>query len=50
MKSLDEVASEIVGLLERLGIPYALMGGFAVRLYAVPRPTFDVDFKAATAK
>src|SRR5262249_25837756 len=25
----------------------ALMGGFAVRIYALPRPTFDVDFTIA---
>jgi DNA-binding CsgD family transcriptional regulator len=44
MTSLDEVARGIVGLFERLGIPYAIMGGLAVRTHALPRPTFDVDF------
>jgi hypothetical protein len=31
-------------LFDRLGIPYAIMGGWAVRVYALPRPTYDVDF------
>lgn len=31
-------------LFNRLGIPYAIMGGWAVRVYALPRPTYDVDF------
>jgi hypothetical protein len=47
VKSLDEVAGEVIALLEREGIPYAIMGGFAVRLYGLPRPTFDVDFTVA---
>lgn len=44
MKSLDDVAREVIALLDRQSIPYVVMGGFAVRLYALPRPTFDVDF------
>lgn len=31
-------------LFDRLGIPYAIMGDWAVRVYALPRPTYDVDF------
>lgn len=42
--SLDDVARKIVAFFDRLYIPYAIMGGMAVRLYALPRPTFDVDF------
>ena len=30
-------------VLDRLGIPYAVMGGLAVRVYAIPRFTNDVD-------
>jgi hypothetical protein len=44
MKGLDDVAVELVRLFESEGIPYALMGGLAVRIHAVPRPTYDVDF------
>ena len=31
-------------LFDRLGVPYAIMEGWAVRVYALPRPTYDVDF------
>jgi hypothetical protein len=41
MKTLDDAAREFIELFERLAIPYALMGGLAVRTYALPRPTFD---------
>lgn len=44
MKGLDAVARDAAGLFERWKAPYALMGGLAVRVYALPRPTFDVDF------
>ena len=49
MKGLDEVTRDFVGLFERMGVPYVIMGGIAVRLHALPRPTFDVDFTAAIA-
>lgn len=47
MKGPDAAAREFIDLFERLGVPYAVMGGLAVRLHALPRPTFDVDFMAA---
>ena len=50
MKGLDEVTRDFVGLFERMGVPYVVMGGIAVRLHALPRPTFDVDFTAAIAR
>lgn len=50
MKRLDEAAREFTEYLERQGIPYAVMGGFAVRIYALPRPTFDVDFTIALSR
>ncbi len=34
----------LVDLLEALEVPYMVMGGFAVRVWGVPRPTYDVDF------
>lgn len=40
------VAKDFIELFERLNIPYVVIGGFAVRVYALPRPTFDVDFTA----
>jgi hypothetical protein len=50
MKGVDATAREITGLLDRLGMPYAIMGGLAVRVPAIPRPTFDVDFTVAAAR
>jgi hypothetical protein len=44
MRCLDDVIRDLVGLFEAAAIPYALMGGVAVRVYALPRPTFAVDF------
>ena len=44
MQGLDEIARQFVRVFETQAIPYALMGGLAVRIHALPRPTFDVDF------
>lgn len=35
---------DFVELFERLGIPYALIGGLAVSVHGIPRPTHDLDF------
>lgn len=37
-------------LFDRLAVPYAIMGGWAVRVYALPRPTYDVDFTVILAR
>lgn len=50
MTTLDEAARDFIALFERMGIPYAVMGGMAVRIYAMPRPTFDVDFTVVMAR
>lgn len=44
MTDLTKVIHELVGLFDRLQLPYAIMGGIAVRAHGLPRPTFDVDF------
>jgi hypothetical protein len=41
---LTDVVFELAALFEKLSIPYAIMGGVAVRAYSIPRPTYDVDF------
>jgi hypothetical protein len=43
MTNLAETLHSLIALLDRLSIPYAVMGGIAVRAYGVPRPTYDVD-------
>ncbi len=50
MNSLDEAARKFIALFEQMAIPYAVMGGMAVRIYALPRPTFDVDFTVSIAR
>ena len=45
MKSVEEVLLDIADLCEQLQIEYAIMGGIAVRVHGIPRPTYDVDFE-----
>ena len=47
MKDIAAALHEIVGLFGKLDVPYAVMGGFAVRVHGIPRPTHDVDFTIA---
>jgi hypothetical protein len=42
----DELRT-ITGALDSAGIPYALVGGLAVSIYATPRATKDIDILAA---
>lgn len=44
---LFRLTSEFLALLDQEGIPYMLMGGMAVRFWAVPRPTYDLDVTLA---
>lgn len=34
---------DAIAVLEAQGIPYMVIGGFAVRLWGLPRPTYDAD-------
>jgi hypothetical protein len=47
MKDISSTLKDFVGVFQGLGIPYAVMGGLAVRIYGIPRPTLDVDFTIA---
>ncbi len=44
MSELTQVLGTVTCAFERIGIPYAVMGGLAVRAHGLPRPTYDVDF------
>ena len=46
-ESLNAPFRDFVELFERLGIPSALIGGLAVSVYGIPRPTHDLDFTIA---
>ena len=50
MSSLERVLLQITRLLTQLGIEYAIMGGLAVRIHGIPRPTNDVDFTVAISR
>ena len=47
MIDLARALQDFVLLFERLETPYAVMGGIAVRMHGIPRPTHDVDFTVA---
>ena len=47
MRDLYDALRNLVHLFEDRSIPYALMGGLAVRAYAIPRNTGDLDFTVA---
>ena len=44
MNDLVDTLHRFARLFDDLEIPYAIMGGWAVRVYALPRPTYDIDF------
>jgi len=43
MKLIATTLNGLVAILNSQSVPYALMGGIAVRAYGVPRPTYDID-------
>ena len=50
MTDLTAVIHDLVALFDQLRLPYAIMGGIAVRAHGLPRPTFDVDFVLAVPR
>ena len=44
-KTVEEVLQDMVAVCEHEQFPYAVMGGLAVRVHGIPRPTYDVDFQ-----
>ena len=44
MNDLADTLRDLTEILERFGFAYAVIGGIAVRAYAIPRPTYDLDF------
>ncbi len=43
-RDLSTPFRDFVELFERLEIPYVLIGGLAVSVHGIPRPTHDLDF------
>jgi hypothetical protein len=50
MNELTKSIEDFIGLFESSGLEYAIMGGIAVRVYGIPRATFDIDFTSAIAR
>lgn len=50
MTDLTTVIHDLVDVFDRLGLPYAIMGGIAVRAHGIPRPTYDVAFTLAVPR
>lgn len=50
MDKLDEVLRACLSIFDRLAVSYVIMGGLAVRLLGIPRPTFDVDLTVTIAR
>jgi predicted nucleotidyltransferase len=50
MTDLTAVIHQLAALFDRLNLPYAIMGGIAVRAHGIPRPTYDVDFTLAVPR
>jgi predicted nucleotidyltransferase len=47
MKDLAQALQELTGLIESRALRYVVMGGLAVRVHGIPRPTYDIDFTVA---
>ncbi len=43
MSELERTLFALTELLEQEGYEYVVMGGLAVRVHSIPRPTHDVD-------
>jgi hypothetical protein len=44
-KSIEDVLWDMVDLCHHHQLSYAVMGGVAVRIHGIPRPTFDVEIE-----
>ena len=47
MRLVEQILIEWVDLCIGVDIRYVVMGGLAVRIYGIPRPTYDVDLTIA---
>jgi len=50
MTPVEQLLGDLIKLLSDRRIPYAVIGGWAVRAYGVPRPTYDVDLAISLAR
>lgn len=50
MSELERTLFVLTAHLENEGYVYAVMGGLAVRVHSIPRPTYDVDLTISMAR
>jgi hypothetical protein len=50
MSELGKALEDFTRLFNELSIPYVVMGGIAVRVYGIPRPTYDIDITIAIGR
>lgn len=50
MSDLSRALADITQLFNRLNISYVVMGGIAVRVYGIARPTYDIDVTIALGR
>lgn len=50
MSQLEQTLFTVAALLDKRGDEYAVMGGLAVRMHSIPRPTYDVDLIIAVER
>ncbi len=46
MKTGEDAVAALLGILNREGVPYMIVGSFSSNRYGVPRATHDADFVA----
>jgi hypothetical protein len=46
---VQQVLLDSIAVIDRLGLRYAVMGGFAARFWGLPRPTYDADIAVAVS-
>ena len=44
INNLVRALDGLIGLFERIDVPYTLMGGVPVRIYGIPHPTYHINF------
>ncbi|MBI2933090.1 MAG: hypothetical protein HYY16_15710 [Planctomycetes bacterium] len=44
---IQRLLLRVISTIESLNLPYMIMGGFAVRTWGIPRPTYDADLAVA---
>ena len=50
MNQLAQALGDFARIFDALSVPYAIMGGLAVRVHGIPRPTHDVDITVAVER